>query len=124
MVGGARRIATGDQTWARGLVELLPLLPGATFQRATEIVGPLGIVKDPTEVTALRAAAAAADRVAAQLQGGDMPLVGRTEAEVSADLSRRLLAEGHDKVNFAIVGSAGNAASPHHHASGRVIEPG
>ena len=31
-------------------------------------------------------------------------LVGRTEAEVSADIGRRLLAEGHQRVNFAIVG--------------------
>ena len=59
-----------------------------------------------------------------QLQRGEIPLVGRTEAQVSADLSSRLVAEGHDKVNFAIVGAGPNAASPHHHASGRVIEAG
>jgi Xaa-Pro aminopeptidase len=82
------------------------------------------MVKDATEIEALRAAGAAADRVARQLQGGEIPLVGRTEAEVSADLSARLLAEGHDKVNFAIVGAGPNAASPHHHASDRVIAAG
>ena len=43
-----------------------------------------------------------------------IPLVGRTEAEVSADLGRRLLAEGHQRVNFAIVAAGENAASPHH----------
>jgi Xaa-Pro aminopeptidase len=123
-VGAARTVAVGDQTWARFLVDLLPVLPGATFRRATEIVGPLRIRKDATEIAALQAAADAADRVAAQLQGGDIALVGRTEAEVSADLSRRLVAEGHDKVNFAIVAAAENAASPHHHAGPRVIRPG
>jgi len=59
---------------------------------------------------------ASVDRIAAELQAGRIPLVGRTEAEVSADLSARILAEGHQKVNFAIVAAGPNAASPHHHA--------
>ena len=114
-------MAIGDQMWARFLVELLPRLPAATFRRAVDVVGPLRMVKDAAEIDALRAAGAAADRVARQLQGGEIALVGRTEAEVSADLSARLLAEGHDKVNFAIVAAGANAASPHHHAGDRVI---
>jgi Xaa-Pro aminopeptidase len=124
LVGPAENIAVGDQMWARFLVELLPLLPGTSFRRAVEVIGPMRMVKDAAEIEALRAAGAAADRVARQLQSGEIPLVGRTEAEVSADLSARLLAEGHDKVNFAIVGSGPNAASPHHHASDRVIAAG
>jgi Xaa-Pro aminopeptidase len=124
LVGPARTVAIGDQTWARFLVDLLPVLPGATFRRATEIVGPLRIRKDAAEIDALQDAADAADRVAAQLQGGAIPLVGRTEAQVSADLAQRLVAEGHDKVNFAIVAAGENAASPHHHAGPRVIRPG
>jgi Xaa-Pro aminopeptidase len=50
--------------------------------------------------------------------------VGRTEAQVSADLGRRILAEGHSRVNFAIVAAGENAASPHHEPSERVIGPG
>jgi Xaa-Pro aminopeptidase len=69
----------------------------------------------------LRRAAVAADRVATALRGGEVPLVGRTEAEVSADLGRRLLAEGHARVNFAIVAAGANAASPHHEPADRVI---
>ena len=57
------------------------------------------------EVEVLRAAGAAADRVANALLDGEISLIGKTEAEVSADISRRLLSEGHDRVNFAIVGS-------------------
>jgi Xaa-Pro aminopeptidase len=124
LVGPAATVAIGDQTWARFLVDLLPALPGTRFRRATEVVGPLRVKKDAAEVAALQAAADAADRVAAQLQGGEIALAGRTEAQVSADISQRLVAEGHDKVNFAIVAAAENAASPHHHASGRVIRPG
>ena len=51
-------------------------------------------------------------------------LVGRTEAEVSADIGRRLLDEGHQRVNFAIVAAGANAASPHHDAAERIIERG
>ena len=44
-----------------------------------------------------------------------------TEAEVSAHLGRRIIEEGHQVVNFAIVAAGENAASPHHHAGDRVI---
>jgi Xaa-Pro aminopeptidase len=121
LAAGSHTVAVGDQMWARFLVELLPQLPGATYRRAVEVVGPLRMIKDEAEIDALAAAGAAVDRIAAELQAGRIPLVGRTEAEVSADLSARILAEGHQKVNFAIVAAAENAASPHHHAGGRVI---
>jgi Xaa-Pro aminopeptidase len=121
LAGPAKAAAVGDQMWARFLVELLPRMAGTEFRRAVDVVGPLRMVKDDAEIEALRAAGAAADRVARQLQAGDIPLVGRTEAQVSADLSARLVAEGHDKVNFAIVAAGENAASPHHHAGSRVI---
>ena len=124
LVGRAGRIAVGDRTWARFLVDLLPHLPGASFCRSNDVVGPVRAVKDPAEVAALRAAGAAADRVAVQLQNGEIPLVGRTEAEVSADIGRRLVAEGHHKVNFAIVAAGPNAASPHHEPGETVITAG
>jgi Xaa-Pro aminopeptidase len=124
LAAGASTAAVGDQMWARFLVQLLPQLPGTEFRRAVDIVGPLRMVKDAAEIAALRAAGAAADRVADQLHGGQIPLVGRTEAQVSADISARLIAEGHDKVNFAIVAAGANAASPHHHAGDRVITAG
>jgi Xaa-Pro aminopeptidase len=124
LCGSVNDVAVGDQMWARFLVELLPHLPGASYRRAVDVVGPLRSIKDDAEVAALRAAGAAADRVAAQLHAGDIPLIGRTEAQVSTDISARLLAEGHDKVNFAIVAAGANAASPHHHPSNRVIAAG
>lgn len=124
LVGRARVVAFGDQTWARFLVELLPLLPQVEFRRAVDVVGPLRMAKDPSEIAALRSAGAAVDRIAAQLQAGLIPLVGRTEAEVSADLGARILAEGHQMVNFAIVAAGENAASPHHTPGSRVIRHG
>ena len=121
---GAAVAAVGDHTWARFVVDLLGQLPATAWRRGSVVTSPLRIRKDAAEIEALRAAGAAADRVAAQLQAGEIPLVGRTEADVSQDISRRLLAEGHDKVNFAIVAAGENAASPHHHAGSRVIRHG
>ena len=124
LVGAADTVGIGDRTWARFVVDLQAQLSASSWRKASEVTGPLRAVKDQAEVAALRRAAAAADRVAAQLQGGQIPLVGRTEAEVSADIGRRLLDEGHQRVNFAIVAGGPNAASPHHEADERVIQAG
>jgi Xaa-Pro aminopeptidase len=124
LVPAARRIAISDRSWSSLLLALQQELPAATFSTASLVTGPLRAVKDDAEIAALAAAGAAADRVAEQLLAGEIPLIGRTEAEVSADISRRLLAEGHERVNFAIVGSGPNAASPHHEAGPRRIGVG
>ena len=124
LVGAAANLAIGDRTWARFVVDLQAALPSAHWRKASDITGPLRAVKDAEEIEALRRAGAAADRVARQLQGDDIPLVGRTEADISADIGRRLVDEGHQRVNFAIVAAGENAASPHHEAGGRVIRSG
>lgn len=124
LVGAAKSVAIGDRTWARFVVDLQHAVPSTTWSRAAAVVGPLRARKDAAEVESLRRAGAAADRVATALQSGEIPLVGRTEAEVSAELGQRLLAEGHHRVNFAIVAAGANAASPHHEPGSRVIESG
>jgi len=118
------RVAIGDRTWARFVLALQAAMPAATWMSAVQIVGPLRAVKDTAEVEMLRKAGAAVDRIAARLQSGEIELVGRTEAEVSAELARQILAEGHHKVNFAIVAAGANAASPHHEPGGTRITPG
>ena len=124
LIGSAGVVAIGDTTWARFLVDLVALLPKAEWRKGSEVTGPIRSRKDAAEVTSLRRASAAADRVAAQLQSGAIALVGRTEHDVSLDLGRRLVAEGHAKVNFAIVAAGANAASPHHEPGDRVIQRG
>jgi Xaa-Pro aminopeptidase len=118
----SRVVAVGDQMWARFLVDLMPMLPSTQYRRSVDVIGSLRMRKDQAEIDALRAAGAAVDRIAGELQAGRIALVGRTEAQVSADLSSRILAEGHDVVNFAIVAAGENAASPHHHPGSRVIQ--
>jgi Xaa-Pro aminopeptidase len=121
LAGRPATVAVGDRTWSRFLLALQHRIEGARWQSAGAVVGPLRARKDDEEIVALRRAAAAADRVAAALQAGEIPLVGRTEAQVSAELGRRLLAEGHQRVNFAIVAAGADAASPHHEPGDRVI---
>jgi Xaa-Pro aminopeptidase len=113
-----------DRAWAQSLLSLQASLPGARWQPASSVTSPLRAVKDADEIAALRAAAHAADTVATVLQEGEIPLAGRSEIQVSEALGAGLLAAGHRRVNFAIVGSGPNGASPHHDAGERVIGRG
>ncbi|HVA03396.1 MAG TPA: Xaa-Pro peptidase family protein [Acidimicrobiales bacterium] len=121
---GQARYGISDRAWATSVLALQARLPGAQFEAASRVTSPLRAVKDTSEIAALQAAAEAADSVAVVLQQGEIPLAGRSEAQVSDALSMGLLAAGHRRVNFAIVGSGPNGASPHHEAGARVIEPG
>lgn len=120
---GVQRLAVGDQMWSRFLVDLLAHLPSVQLRRASDVLGSLRACKDSSEMDALRAAGRCVDAVIEQIQRGEIPLVGHSEAEVAADVARRLLEAGHHRVNFTIVASGPNAASPHHEAGDRVIEP-
>lgn len=124
LLGRSEVVAIGDTTWARFLIELQAHLPGVRWRKASEVTTALRAVKSLPEIKALARAAGAADRVAEALQAGEISLVGRSEADVSSEIGRRLIAEGHRKVNFAIVAAGANAASPHHEAGDRVIEVG
>lgn len=121
---GSGKAAIGDHTWSRFLVALQAEMHGTAWTDAGSVTGALRARKEPGEIERLQAAASGVDRVATALRSGEIPLIGRTEAEVSAELGRRILAEGHAVVNFAIVAAGENAASPHHHAGDRVIKAG
>lgn len=121
LLGSSSNAAIGDHTWSRFTVDLLAARPGLTLRRASEVTSPIRAVKTADEIQRLRTAAEAVDRIAARLQGGEIPLVGETEAAVSAELGRQIIDEGHHRVNFAIVAAGENAASPHHEAGERVI---
>jgi len=125
LLGGAvSTLGISDRAWATSLLAFQDRLPDARWVAASTVTSALRAVKDADEITELRAAARSADGVAAELQSGAIGLVGRTEAEVSEDISARLLAGGHRRVNFAIVGSGPNGASPHHEAGARRIGRG
>jgi Xaa-Pro aminopeptidase len=117
-----RHVAIGSRTWARFVLELQAALPQARFTDATALLAPLRMVKDADEIARLRVAAHAVDEIAAELR--TWTFAGRTEADVHRAIAARILELGHQKVNFAIVGSGPNGASPHHEASRRVIREG
>jgi Xaa-Pro aminopeptidase len=117
-----RRLLLSDHLWALHVVRLQARFPGASFGLATEALREIRAVKDADEIALLRAAGAGADRVVLAIAAGR--LVGRTEADVAREVRERLLDEGHELADFAIVGSGPNSASPHHEASERVIGAG
>ena len=121
-LGEVRAVGLADRMWALMVLRLRAALPGARQELASAALRSLRARKSPAEIDALRAAGAAIDRVHARVPGWLRP--GRTEADVAADISDAILAEGHASVDFAIVASGPNGASPHHTASDRVLQPG
>lgn len=121
LAGG--HVAVSDTMLAMHVLRLqVTLGPLTQVGLASDVLRGLRMIKDPDEITLLRLAAQAADRVVAQIAAGR--LVGRTEADVAREVRERLIAEGHEEAHFAIVGSGPNSASPHHDASDRLIRPG
>ncbi len=97
----------------------------AELVRAPGLVQALRVVKDDSELAALRAACAAADAALADLiaAGGLRP--GRTERAVADDLERRMREHGADGPSFdTIVAAGGNSAIPHHEPTDAVLAAG
>jgi D-alanyl-D-alanine dipeptidase len=117
-------VLVSDDLWAMHVINLGLRAPRLSLEPLGRSLGGIRTIKAPTELAAIAAAGALADEVARQLQDGAIPLVGRSEATVAADIAGRLLGVGHDSVEFVIVASGPNSASPHHHPGERVIEPG
>jgi len=115
-------VAVADRMWAEQVLRFRELLPRAEQTTAGTVLRPIRMRKRPDEVDALRRAGQAIDRVHQRV--GEWLRPGRTEAEVGRDIADAILAEGHTAVNFVIVGSGPNGASPHHALSDRVIDEG
>jgi Xaa-Pro aminopeptidase len=117
-----QRVAVGSRTWAEHALGVQRALAGSALELAAPVVDRLRMVKTAAEVEELAAAGAAIDRVHARM--GEWLRVGRSEAHVGTDIAAAILAEGHVAVDFTIVGSGPNGASPHHELSDRTIEAG
>jgi Xaa-Pro aminopeptidase len=117
-----RRLAVTDMMPALHVLALRAGSPATEQVLAGPVLSALRMCKDDGELAALRRAGEAIDRVHARM--GEWLRVGRTEADVAADIAAAIVAEGHTEAAFVIVGSGPNGASPHHDVSGRVIERG
>ncbi|MGH3832593.1 MAG: M24 family metallopeptidase [Pseudonocardiaceae bacterium] len=115
-------VAVADAMPAAHVLALRDALPGCAQTLASAVLAPLRIRKDSAEIAALVAAGQAIDRVHARM--GEWLRVGRTEAQVGADVAAAIIDEGHTAAAFVIVGSGPHGASPHHDVSDRVVRPG
>ncbi|MEV0225200.1 aminopeptidase P family protein [Streptomyces sp. NPDC050704] len=116
------RFGVSDNAWALHLLGLQKELPGASYVSLTEGLPMLRAVKDAAELERLAAAGAAADETYEEIL--NVPFAGRRETDVAGDLAGLLRRFGHTQVDFTVVGSGPNGASPHHEAGERVIERG
>jgi Xaa-Pro aminopeptidase len=121
-VGDPHSIALSDRMWALHVLAFKDAFPAAELRLASTVLSPLRMRKSAAEVGALREAGEAIDRVHANVPGWLRP--GVTERQVGAKIAEAILAEGNVQVDFVIVGSGPNAASPHHEVSDRVIKDG
>ena len=122
LVPGASRLALDNHMWAEKVLALRHAMPAAEQSLANRVIAQLRMRKSEVEVGHLRDAGAAIDRVHRRM--GEWLRPGRSEREVARDIGAAIIAEGHTQVDFIIVGSGPNGASPHHDVSDRVIETG
>ncbi|HZG92886.1 MAG TPA: Xaa-Pro peptidase family protein [Pseudonocardia sp.] len=95
------------------------------LDRAPGLVQQLRAVKDETEVAALRAACAVADRALGELLAAGGLAPGRTEAEVALDLEDRMRRLGAAGPSFpSIVATGPHSAVPHHRPTGARLRRG
>ncbi|MDQ4039701.1 MAG: Xaa-Pro peptidase family protein [Actinomycetota bacterium] len=120
-IGSPGTVGIGNRMWAEHALQL-----GSATEAKLELSGPLmaqlRMRKDSVECAALHEAGQAIDRVHARMAEWLRP--GRTERAVGRDIAEAIVAEGHERSEFTIVGSGPNGASPHHLLSDRVIETG
>jgi Xaa-Pro aminopeptidase len=119
---GARRIGVDNHMWAEKVLALRTALPEAEQSLAGTVLGALRMRKSAAEVEELRRAGAAIDRVHRRI--GEWLRPGRTEREIARDIAEAMTDSGHATVDFVIVASGPNGASPHHEVSDRVVRSG
>ncbi|MBY4211224.1 aminopeptidase P family protein [Rhodococcus fascians] len=123
----AAAVPAGSKTAVADAMPALHFVPLATIfgtvpVLATDVLRQLRMIKDDAEIDALRRAGHAIDRVHARM--GEWLRVGRTEAQIAADIATAIVEEGHTAPEFIIVGSGPHGADPHHEVSDRVVEAG
>ncbi len=122
LLPGGGRFAVNDTTWAVHLLGFQKAVPAATWRSGSAVVSRLRVRKDPQELDLLARAARGADEAFRRITA--LRMDGLREEEVAASLSDLLREHGHDTVDFTIVASGPNGASPHHEPGARPIRAG
>ncbi|MGI9016676.1 MAG: M24 family metallopeptidase [Euzebya sp.] len=115
-------IGVGDQLWARFLLAIQQVRPATQWCPASLITREVRMTKDAVGLSGLRRAGCAIDAVHQRM--AQLLIPGRTERQVGVAIAAAMREEGHDEVDFVIVGSGPNGASPHHETSDRLIALG
>jgi Xaa-Pro aminopeptidase len=116
------RVGLANRMWAEQVLRFRAALPGTEQILSSEVLRDLRMRKTSGEVAALRRAGQAIDRVHDRMAEFLRP--GRTEREAGRAIAAAILDEGHKAVDFVIVASGPNGASPHHDTGGRELERG
>lgn len=119
---GLSSAGLSDRMWALNVFKFRQALPSARQELASTVLRGLRMRKSAAEIEALRAAGAAIDKVHARVP--ELLKSGLTERAVAARIAEAILAEGHARVDFTVVASGPNAASPHHEPSDRELRHG
>lgn len=121
-LGEVTSVALANRMWAEQVLRFRAALPTASQSLASAVLAHLRVRKDAGEVDALRRAGQAIDRVHRRM--GEFLRPGITEREAGRAIAAAILDEGHETVDFVIVGSGPNGASPHHEVGDRVLQTG
>ena len=120
-VGSVQRPLVNNLMWVEKAFGLQGA-SGNSVELAGKLLSDIREVKTTDEIAFLHEAGAAIDEVHSNMHKWLRP--GRTEREVGKDIAEAILAAGHVTVDFVIVASGPNGASPHHELSDRVIQSG
>lgn len=116
------RIAVDPYMWSEKLLKFQSVMTNSTFVDATRLINVVRTVKSDAERTALLDAGRAIDWVHERV--ASLKFAGRTEREIGEEIKSLILESGHETVDFIIVASGPNSASPHHEVSDRTVESG
>lgn len=120
-VGTSERPLVNNLMWVEKAFGLRSAF-GKEVALAGKLLSDIREVKTAEEIAFLHEAGSAIDTVHSNMHKWLRP--GRTEREVGKDIAEAILAAGHVTVDFVIVASGPNGASPHHELSDRIIQAG
>ncbi|MBE3589288.1 MAG: aminopeptidase P family protein [Firmicutes bacterium] len=115
-------LAVNDDMRADFLLLLQRALPGAAWEPASQVLGPMRMVKDADEIARLERVADITDRALERALAAVRP--GVTERQLQRVVEEAFGEEGVDEVLFAIVAAGPHSAYPHHHTSDRAVAAG
>jgi Xaa-Pro aminopeptidase len=98
LTGGKGKIAVDERSWAQLTIAIRELLPEVEIVNASDIIGPLRMIKDDDELAAMRRASDLTDRVFEKAIAALKP--GVTEFEVGHEIDFQFVALGAEYTSF------------------------